>query len=187
MKYLIAGLGNPGAEYASTRHNIGFMAVDQVAAKFNKPFEQDRHGYSCTVKHRGRTLRLLKPTTYMNLSGKAVRYHLQDLKIKPDRLLVVTDDISLPFNKIRIRPKGSSAGHNGLQNIEDLLNSSQYPRLKCGVGNDFPKGAQADYVLSPFPNGEMQTLDETLLPKIAEAILAFTVLDIGKLMSQYNR
>ena len=186
MKFLIVGLGNPGAEYQDNRHNIGFMAVDELAARKEKTFESTRHGYSCTIKHKGRTLILLKPTTYMNLSGKAVRYHLTQNKIPVKNLMVITDDIALPFGKIRIRPKGSHGGHNGLRNIEEVLGNAAYPRLRFGVGNDFPKGAQVNYVLADFPNEEMKALDETYLSKMADAALAFSTMTIDRTMSAYN-
>lgn len=186
MKYLIVGLGNPGGEYQNNRHNVGFMAVDELAAKKGKTFESSRHGYTCTLKHKGRTIILLKPTTYMNLSGKAVRYHLTQNKIPVQNLMVITDDIALPFGKIRIRKKGSHGGHNGLRNIEEVLGNSAYPRLRFGVGGDFPKGAQVNYVLADFPDGEMKDLDEAYLPKMADAILAFTTLTIDRTMSAYN-
>ncbi len=186
MKYLIVGLGNPGAEYQNNRHNIGFMAVDELAAQKGKTFESSRLGYTCTFKHKGRTVLLLKPTTYMNLSGKAVRYHLTQNKIPVQNLLVITDDLALPFGKIRIRPKGSHGGHNGLRNIEEVLGNNVYTRLRFGVGGDFPKGAQVDYVLADFPDSEMKDLDASYLPKMAEASLAFTTLSVDRVMSAYN-
>jgi len=186
MKFLIVGLGNPGAEYRDNRHNVGFMVVDELAAQKKKEFEPDRHGYSCTLKHAGRTLVLLKPTTYMNLSGKAVRYHLQDKKISPQNLLVVTDDIALDFGKVRIRGKGSHGGHNGLRNIEEVLGNGQYSRMRFGVGHDFHKGQQADYVLANFPPEEMTALDETYLPKMAKAILSFATQGLARTMNNFN-
>ncbi len=186
MKYLIVGLGNPGPEYRNNRHNVGFMAVDELAAQKGKTFNSSRLGHTCTLKHKGRTVLLLKPATYMNLSGKAVRYHLIQNTIPIQRLLVITDDIALPFGKIRIRPKGSHGGHNGLRNIEETLGTNIYPRLRFGVGGDFPKGAQADYVLTNFPDTEMRELNAAYLPKIAEAGLAFTTMSIDRTMSAYN-
>lgn len=186
MKYLIVGLGNPGLQYQNNRHNIGFMVVDELAAMKKTEFEPCRFGYSCTIKHAGRTLVLLKPTTFMNLSGKAVRYHLTAQKLSPEKLMVVTDDIALPFGKIRIRPKGSAGGHNGLGNIEQELASGKYPRLRFGVGNDYPQGWQAEYVLSDFPMEEMKALDEGLLEKMAKAVLAFTKSGINMAMNNFN-
>ena len=186
MKYLIVGLGNPGLQYRDNRHNIGFMVVDELAAMKKQEFEPCRYGYSCTVKHAGRTLVLLKPTTFMNLSGKAVRYHLTAEKLDVDRLLVVTDDIALPFGKIRIRPKGSAGGHNGLGSIEQELASGKYARLRFGVGNDFPRGWQAEYVLANFPPEEMKELDEKLLEKMAKAVLAFAKSGVNAAMNGFN-
>lgn len=186
MKYLIVGLGNPGHEYKDNRHNIGFMVLDELAAMKKTEFEPCRYGYSCTVKHAGRILVLLKPTTFMNLSGKAVRYHLTAEKLEPSSLMVVTDDIALPFGKVRIRPKGSAGGHNGLGSIEQELGSGNYPRLRFGVGNDYPQGWQAEYVLSDFPPEEMKALDESLLEKMAKAVLAFARQGINTAMNQFN-
>ncbi|MEM7035770.1 MAG: aminoacyl-tRNA hydrolase [Bacteroidota bacterium] len=186
MKYLIAGLGNPGMQYRNTRHNIGFMAVDELAARKDTEFEQDRLGYTCTVKHRGRQIILLKPVTFMNLSGKAVRFHLQKHKIPIQNLLVVTDDIVLPFGKFRIRKKGSHGGHNGLRDVEAMLGTNAYPRFRFGVGDDFPKGAQVHYVLADFPQSDMTALDAEFLPRMADAILAFAGFGIDRAMNDFN-
>jgi peptidyl-tRNA hydrolase, PTH1 family len=186
MKYLIVGLGNPGAEYSDNRHNIGFMAVDAMAAAANVTFASDRHGYTCTIKAKGRTLVLLKPTTYMNLSGKAVRFHLQKHDISPANMLVVTDDIALPFGKIRMRAKGSHGGHNGLRNIEEVLGNNEYARLRMGVGDDFPKGAQAHYVLSDFSSEEQKDLS-LLLDRLAEAATAFATTGLERAMNEFNK
>lgn len=185
MKYLITGLGNPGPEYHYNRHNIGFRVLDRLAQQNGIEFASDRHGYTCTLRHKGRQLVLLKPTTFMNLSGKAVRHHLQQHKLLPAQLLVLTDDISLPFGKLRMRPSGSAGGHNGLTNIETLLGTRDYPRLRMGVGNDFSKGRQADYVLSDFPSGEEAVLDP-ILEKAGEMVLAFATIGIERTMSQFN-
>ena len=147
MKYLIVGLGNPGPKYELTRHNIGFLTLDRLAGQKGEVFEVSRLAEVSSVKHKGRTLYLIKPTTFMNLSGKAVNYWLQELKIPKENLLVLTDDIALPFGTLRMRAKGSSAGHNGLKNIEQLTGGQNYPRLRMGVGDDFHKGQQVDYVL----------------------------------------
>ena len=147
MKYLIVGLGNIGAEYAGTRHNIGFNVFDALAEASNAVFTTPRYGDVAQVKHKGRTLILLKPSTYMNLSGKAVRYWMEAEKIAPENLLVVSDDIALPFGTLRLRPKGSAGGHNGLKNIAELLGTENFARMRFGVGGDFPKGHQVDYVL----------------------------------------
>lgn len=186
MKYLIAGLGNPGSEYLLTRHNIGFMVLDRLAASKELFFAPDRYGDIATLSHRGRKLILLKPSTYMNLSGKAVRYWLQQEKIPVENLLVITDDIALPFGKLRLRTKGSHGGHNGLRNIEELLQTSQYARLRMGIGNDFPKGQQADYVLSPFTEEEQKQLP-AVLDKAAQAVLSFATIGATQTMNQFNR
>jgi PTH1 family peptidyl-tRNA hydrolase len=186
MKYLIAGLGNPGSEYLFTRHNIGFMVLDRLAASQSLSFTTERYGELATLSHRGRKLILLKPSTYMNLSGKAVRYWLQQEKIPIENLLVITDDIALPFGKLRLRTQGSHGGHNGLRNIEELLQTSQYARLRIGIGNEFAKGQQADYVLSPFSEEEQKQLP-TILDKAAQAVLSFANVGAVQTMNQFNR
>ncbi len=185
MKYLIAGLGNPGPEYELTRHNIGFLTLDRLADAQGVSFATDRLADTARFTHKGRTLHLIKPNTFMNLSGKAVNYWLQTLKISKQNLLVVTDDIALPFGKLRLRTKGSSAGHNGLKNIEELTGGQDYTRLRMGVGNDFPKGRQVDYVLSRFPREELDVLSE-LMDRAGAMILSFTTLGAERTMSQYN-
>jgi len=186
MKYLIAGLGNIGEQYARTRHNVGFMVVERLAEKLGVQPELNRYGYTAKAKYRGRSLHLLMPTTYMNLSGKAVRYYLNELKIEPSNLLVVTDDISLPFGRLRLRAKGSDGGHNGLKSINDMLQTQQYPRLRVGVGNDFHPGQQVDYVLSPFTDEEFEALPP-ILDKCVQGILSFTTIGIGRTMEVINR
>lgn len=186
MKYLIVGLGNPGAEYQDNRHNIGFMALDELAASKEKTFSSGRYGYTTTLRSKGRTLILLKPSTFMNLSGKAVRYHLTQNKIPVSNLLVITDDLALPFGKIRIRSKGSHGGHNGLRNIQEVLGNDVYARLRFGVGSEFNKGGQVDYVLADFPSDEMDELDATYLPKMAKAGLAFATMTVDQIMSSFN-
>lgn len=186
MKYLIVGLGNPEPKYHQNRHNIGFMALDQMARKREKEFASDRYGYTLTINHRGKRLTLLKPTTYMNLSGKAFRFHLNKLGIEMGNSLVITDDIALPFGKIRLRQRGSHGGHNGLRDISEIMGSEDFPRLRFGVGNDFPRGGQADYVLDDFPPEEMEKLPE-LLDKVEKAVLDFVTQGIDRAMSQHNR
>ena len=154
MKYLIVGLGNIGAEYAGTRHNIGFKVLDALAEASNAVFTTARYGDVAELKHKGRTLILLKPSTYMNLSGKAVRYWMEAEKIAPENLLVVSDDIALPFGTLRMRPRGSAGGHNGLKNIAELLGTEDYARMRFGVGGDFPRGHQVDYVLGEWSDEE---------------------------------
>lgn len=185
MKYLIAGLGNPGAEYELTRHNIGFLTLDRLADVQGGKFNKDRLAEVCELKYKGRTLYLIKPTTYMNLSGKAVNYWMQNLKIDKENVLVITDDIALPFGKLRMRAKGSSAGHNGLQNIEDSIGGQNYPRLRFGIDNNFPKGRQVEYVLSRFPQEQLDQLPE-IMDRAGEMALSFTTIGIDRTMSQYN-
>lgn len=185
MKYLITGLGNIGPEYHETRHNIGFMVLDHMANKKDIAFEPDRYGDTCTLKFRGRQLILLKPSTYMNLSGKAVRFHLDKHKIPVERSLVITDDIALPFGRLRLRPKGSDGGHNGLKHIQELLGSNQYPRLRFGVGSDFPKGQQVRYVLEPFSTTEWETLPERI-STAAKGVERFVIEGIGRAMNHVN-
>jgi PTH1 family peptidyl-tRNA hydrolase len=185
MKYLIAGLGNIGAEYELTRHNVGFLVVDQLADQHKVTFTTERLAQCATFKYKGRGIHVIKPTTYMNLSGKAIAYWLQELKIAKENLLVVVDDIALPFASLRLRPKGSSAGHNGLNNIEMVLNSQDYARLRFGVGNDFGKGQQIDYVLSRFSPEEFKKLPDIMI-KANQMIEAFCTIGIERTMSQFN-
>jgi PTH1 family peptidyl-tRNA hydrolase len=187
MKYLIVGLGNIGAEYAATRHNIGFMILDALTiGASNIFFEQDRYVFRAEMKHAGRTLVLIKPTTYMNLSGKAVRYWMEQEKIPLDRMLVITDDLSLPTGKIRIRAKGSAGGHNGLKSIESLLQNQEYPRLRFGVGDNFAKGKQVDYVLGKFSEHEIPEV-EAGIHKSMDAIKSFVTRGLPLTMTEFNR
>ncbi len=185
MKYLIAGLGNIGDEYTNTRHNIGFMILDAWAQASNVFFSQDRHAFVAEIKTRGRTFILIKPTTYMNLSGKAVHYWLQKENIPLERLLVVTDDLALPFGKIRIRMKGSDGGHNGLKSINELLQSTEYSRLRFGIGSEFSKGHQVDYVLGKWDAEEQKNLT-TRIEKVIESILSFGTIGVEKTMTNFN-
>ena len=185
MKYLIIGLGNPGAEYELTRHNIGFLTLDRLADQQGASFQPARLADVAEIKFKGRQIQLIKPTTFMNRSGKAVNYWLQQLKIPVAQCLVITDDIALPFAKLRMRAKGSSAGHNGLKDIESVVGSDQYSRLRFGVGNDFPKGGQIDYVLGRFPQEEMDELPAHM-DRAGEMILSFCTIGIERTMSQYN-
>jgi peptidyl-tRNA hydrolase, PTH1 family len=186
MKYLIVGLGNIGPEYELTRHNIGFLVLDRLAEQQKVHFSLERHAYKAEFKHKGRTLYLLKPTTYMNLSGRAVAYWLQQLSIPKENLLVVVDDLALPFGALRLRGKGSAAGHNGLKNIEELCGGQDYPRLRFGIGNNFGKGQQVDYVLSRFSTQEFSELP-LVMDKSCEMILSFCTAGIANTMSQYNQ
>ena len=185
MKYLICGLGNPGTEYELTRHNAGFLVLDQLADKHKANFNVARHSLKTEIKYKGRKLILIKPTTFMNLSGKAVNYWLKDEKIPQENLLVITDDIALPFGKLRMRAKGSNAGHNGLGNIDQTLGNNNYSRLRFGVGNDFHKGQQIDYVLSNFGQDEMDGLLEPI-NKACEMILSFCTIGVARTMNTYN-
>jgi PTH1 family peptidyl-tRNA hydrolase len=183
VKYLIAGLGNIGDEYANTRHNIGFSVADALAGEVK--FRQDRHAFVAEMKFKGRIFVIIKPTTYMNLSGKAVQYWLQAEKIPQENLLVITDDIALPFGTIRIKGKGSDGGHNGLKSIQECLNSGEYPRLRFGVGSEFAKGRQSDYVLGKWSAEEQKALEERI-NKCCEAVKAFATIGIGLTMTNYN-
>lgn len=185
MKYLIVGLGNIGEEYSDTRHNIGFMVLDALAKASNAVFSDKRRAFRAEVKIKGRTLILIKPTTYMNLSGRAVNYWLQKEKIPLENLLIITDDIALPFGKIRIRAKGSDAGHNGLKNINETLGTQNYARLRFGIGNEFQRGQQIDYVLGKWDEEEKSKLDERL-DKVMEAIKAFPLIGIQRVMNEFN-
>ena len=185
MKYLIAGLGNPGPKYELTRHNIGFLVLDRLAEQQQCSFSLDRLAEVAEFKWKGRSFTLIKPTTYMNLSGKAVNYWLQSGKVPKENLLVVVDDIALPFGKLRLRPKGSDAGHNGLKSVEALTGGANYARLRFGVGDEFHKGQQVDYVLSNFSPEELEALPP-LMDKAGELILSFGTIGIDKTMSLYN-
>jgi len=185
MKYLIVGLGNVGTEYAYTRHNVGFMVLDQLAKVQGIAFQPDRLAALAVCKYRGRTLCLVKPTTYMNHSGRAVGYWLNQLKLPVEQSLVVVDDVALPFGKLRMRAQGAAAGHNGLKSIEASLGTQSYPRLRVGIGNDFPKGRQADYVLAPFTAKELETLSAPI-EQACQMIDAFCTLGIARTMEWYN-
>ena len=185
MKYLIIGLGNIGEQYKNTRHNIGFKVLDKLAALSNTFFLTDKYANVTEVKFKGRKLFLLKPTTFMNLSGKSVNYWMQKTKISQENILVITDDISLPFGVLRMRTKGSDGGHNGLKDIQSFLGNSAYPRLRFGVGADFPVGSQADYVLSTFTGDEYLHIDERIDMAI-KMIQSFTSIGISRTMSNYN-
>lgn len=185
MKYLIAGLGNIGPEYELTRHNIGFLVADQLADEHQAEFQSARLADKAEFKYKGRVIHVIKPTTYMNLSGKAIAYWLNELKIPKENLLVIVDEIALPFGSLRMRTKGSSAGHNGLKNIELLLGGQDYSRLRFGVGNNFGKGQQVDYVLSNFTKAEFDEL-AILIKKANEMVLSFCTIGAERTMSQFN-
>ena len=185
MNHLIAGLGNPGDEYAATRHNIGYMIVDHIAREAGVEFEDRRYGYVAEVRVKNQTLILLKPTTYMNLSGNAVRYWLNKKNIPVERLLVVVDDLALPLGTIRLKAAGSEGGHNGLRSIAQQLATQTYARLRFGIGSEFRRGGQVDYVLSDFLPEEEQTLKERIA-KAAEAVKSYALQGIDATMNQYN-
>jgi PTH1 family peptidyl-tRNA hydrolase len=185
MKYLIVGLGNIGAEYELTRHNIGFLVLDRLAEKQKVSFTPARYGDQAMFKHKGRSIYLVKPSTYMNLSGKAVSYWLEKLKLKKENLLIVVDDIALPLSSLRMRAKGSDAGHNGMKSIEQLTGGNTYPRLRFGIGNDFHPGQQVDYVLSRFTNEQFEKLPP-IMDKTIDMILSFCSIGINRTMNEFN-
>jgi PTH1 family peptidyl-tRNA hydrolase len=185
MKYLIIGLGNPGAEYENTRHNIGFKVLDKLASLSNISFSTNKLADVAEVKFKGRKLILVKPNTFMNLSGKSVHYWMQQSKVNIDDILVITDDISLPFGVLRLRKKGSDGGHNGLKDIQNQLETSNYPRLRFGVGNDFPRGKQAEYVLDNFLDEDYENM-AARTDLAVKMIQAFTTMGIGRTMSDFN-
>lgn len=182
MKYLITGLGNIGYEYQDTRHNIGFNAVDALCKALEGSWRNDHHGELSEVRFRGRSLVLLKPNTYMNLSGKAVRYWAQKEKIPLENCLVICDDINLVFGKLRLRAKGSDGGHNGLKSIQESLATDAYPRLRIGIGNNFSKGRQVDYVLGSWSADEAAELP-LLLEKVVETVKAYATIGIDRAMN----
>lgn len=186
MKYLITGLGNIGEEYRNTRHNIGFNVLDALAKASNIVFTDGRYGATATLSVKGKTLILLKPSTYMNLSGNAVRYYLQKENIPVENLLVVVDDLSLPLGTLRLKSKGSDAGHNGLKHIAATLGTENYARLRFGIGNDFPKGGQIDFVLGHFSEEDKQIIDERV-GIAGEIIKSFCLSGIHITMNQYNK
>lgn len=186
MNYLIAGLGNIGEEYVETRHNIGFEVVERLAKDFEVDWESERLAYKTYFRYKGRGFHLIKPTTFMNLSGKAVKYWLTKLKIKQEQLLVIMDDLALPYGKIRLRLKGSDAGHNGLKNIDLLLGNNKYARLRFGIGDNFSRGKQIQYVLGKWTNDEFADLPP-LIEKASEAIVSFATIGSKKTMEVFNQ
>ncbi len=185
MKFLIAGLGNPGLEYADTRHNIGFDVVDLVAEKQECKFVNSRYAHIAEFRFRGKTVFMIKPTTYMNLSGKAINYWLQAENIAKENLLVITDDLALPYGTIRLRSKGSDGGHNGLKSITESLASSEYCRMRFGIGNEFGKGKQVDYVLGKWTEEEKKIMPERLTVSL-EIVKSFVGHGITKTMNDFN-
>lgn len=185
MKYLITGLGNIGSEYFGTRHNIGFRVVNALAEEAGISFTEERYGAIARMRIKNSELILLKPNTFMNLSGNAVRYWLQKENIPVENLLVIVDDLALPFGTLRLKPKGSDAGHNGLKNIQQILGTQNYNRLRFGIGNDFNRGGQVDYVLGKFKQEELNEMPDKLKQSI-EIIKSFCLAGIQITMNQFN-
>ena len=185
MKYLIVGLGNIGGEYWGTRHNIGFRVVNALAEAHNAIFEENRYGATCEFRVKNQILKLLKPNTYMNLSGNAVRYWMQEEGITIDHVLIICDDIALPFGTLRMKPKGSDGGHNGLKDIANKCGGQNFTRLRFGVGGDFPKGAQVNWVLGHFPQEEEDLMPERL-EVTTKFIESFCLEGAQRAMNKYN-
>lgn len=186
MKYLIVGLGNIGDEYQNTRHNIGFRILDALARASNIVFNVNkRYGALAEYKFKGRTFLLLKPSTYMNLSGNAVRYWMQKAKIPLEHVLIIVDDIALPLGTLRVRAKGGDAGHNGLKHIAEILGTNAYARVRFGIGNDFSQGQQIDYVLGEWTEEEEKVLPERI-DKVIQIIKSFGTIGLDRTMNQFN-
>jgi len=185
MNYLIVGLGNIGVEYVNTRHNMGFMVLDAWAQASNILFESGRYGYTATVSFKGRKFTLLKPSTYMNLSGKAVRYWMNELKIPVEQLLVISDDLNIPFGTLRLRKNGSAGGHNGLTNINELIGTQDYARIRVGIGNEFGRGHQIDYVLGELADEEIEQMPE-ICKRVIEGIKAWATIGADRAMNVVN-
>lgn len=185
MNYLVVGLGNIGSEYQHTRHNIGFSIIDSLAHEANVSFEDKRYGFVAEMRLKGHKVLLLKPSTYMNLSGNAVRYWVNQKKIDLERLLIISDDLALPFGTLRMKPSGSEGGHNGLKSITQCLGTNQYARLRFGIGNEFSRGHQVDFVLSKFTDEETTQL-QPRITQAQEAIKAFILSGIQFAMNHYN-
>lgn len=186
MKFLIVGLGNIGPKYDGTRHNIGFDVVDELARMKEVSWKTDQLGDIASFKHRGRIFVLLKPSTYMNLSGKAVRYWMQKEKIEKDKIMVILDDLNLPFGKMRMRGKGKDGGHNGLKDIDKMTGGNNYPRLRFGIGDEFSKGKQVDFVLGEWSSTEKEKLDE-YITYAAKGVLSFGSIGLAHTMNDFNR
>jgi len=184
-KFLIVGLGNIGEDYIETRHNIGFKIAESIVKDAGGKFVPGRYADVAEIKHKGRQAVVIKPTTYMNLSGKAINYWLQAEKIEKQSMLVLVDELALPFGKIRIGPKGSDGGHNGLKSIQETLGTTDYPRLRFGINNEFNKGSQVDYVLGKWNEEELKTLNERIRIA-ADAVKAFIFTGLERCMNEYN-
>ena len=186
MQYLIVGLGNIGAEYQHTRHNIGFDVLDDLARDANVRFSDQRYGAIAEIKLKGNTLIMLKPSTYMNLSGNAVRYWMQMKKVPLEHVLIIVDDLALPFGSLRLRPDGSDAGHNGLKHIQETIGTTKYARLRFGIGNDYPKGCQIEYVLGGWTPEQLETLPERI-ELAGKIIQSFCLSGIQRAMNDFNK
>ena len=185
MNYLIVGLGNIGVEYVNTRHNMGFMVLDAWAQASNIVFESGRYGSTTTISFKGRKFTLLKPSTYMNLSGKAVRYWMNELKIQPENLLVISDDLNIPFGTLRLRKNGSAGGHNGLTNINELIGTQDYARIRVGIGNEFGRGQQIGYVLGEFNEDEKKEIPE-ICKRVIDGVKAWATVGADRAMNVVN-
>lgn len=186
MKYLVVGLGNPGPEYFDTRHNVGFKVLDHLAELNNVEFSLKSQGEVTMIKHKGRQIYLLKPTTFMNLSGKALQYWMSKLKVSQENVLVVVDDLALPLQKQRLRGKGDNGGHNGLKDIEAKLGNNKFARLRIGIGDDFAKGRQVDYVLGVWSEEEKKRLPK-ILKYAGDTILSFCTIGLQFTMNNFNK
>ena len=185
MNYLVVGLGNIGAEYANTRHNMGFMVLDAWTQASNISFESGRYGSTATISFKGRKFHLLKPSTYMNLSGKAVRYWMNELKIPVENILVISDDLNIPFGTLRLRKNGSAGGHNGLTNITELIGTQEYARIRMGIGNDFGRGQQVGYVLGELSQEEKEQMPE-LCKRVIDGVKAWATIGADRAMNTVN-
>ena len=185
MNYLIVGLGNIGVEYTNTRHNMGFMVLDAWAQASNIVFESGRYGYTATISFKGRKFTLLKPTTYMNLSGKAVRYWMNELKIPVENIIIISDDLNIPFGTLRLRKNGSAGGHNGLTNITELIGTQEYARIRVGIGNDFGKGQQVGFVLGELSKEEKDEM-ENISKRVIDGVKAWATIGVDRAMNTVN-
>ncbi len=186
MKFLVVGLGNIGPDYVDTRHNIGFKIADGLVNELNGSFENIKLAYYAEVSYKGKKIHVIKPTTFMNLSGKAVNYWMKELKVAPENVLVIVDDLALPFGKLRLKLQGSSAGHNGLKSIEEVCGGQNYARLRFGIGSDFPKGRQVDYVLGEFDKQEVKELP-VLINRSVSLIKSFATIGPALTMTEFNK
>ncbi len=185
MNYLVVGLGNIGAEYANTRHNMGFMVLDAWAQASNIVFESGRYGYMATVSFKGRKFHLLKPSTYMNLSGKAVRYWMNELNIPVENLIVISDDLNIPFGTLRLRKNGSAGGHNGLTNINEMIGTQEYARIRVGIGNEFGRGQQVNYVLGELSKDELLDMED-ISKRVIDGVKAWATIGVDRAMNTVN-